>query len=110
MKRAFPSLDPRSQINYIEQTKRIVLRRVKDKNISVFLFGSRAKGNHARHADVDIGFISEDKIDTRLLRKISDDLEESRVPFHVDLVDFSKVHDRFKKAAMKGIVWWQKAN
>lgn len=99
-----------SQINYIEQTKRIVLSRVNDKNISVFLFGSRAKGSGEGHADIDIGFLSKKEIDPRLLRKISDDLEESRVPFHVDLIDFSKVQDKFKKAAMKEVIWWQEAN
>lgn len=98
------------QTDYIEQTKIIVLRRINDKNISVFLFGSRAKGSNKWHADIDIGFLSEKEIDPRLLRKISDDLEESRVPFHVDLVDFSKVQDRFKKAAMKEVVWWKIVN
>ena len=95
-------------MNYVEQTKKIVLRHVNDKNIAVFLFGSRAKGSHAWHADIDIGFLSQNEIEPRFLRRIYDDIEESRVPFHVDLVDFSKVQDRFKKAAMRGIVWWKR--
>ena len=62
-----------------------------------------------RHSDVDIGFLGKEALDQRVIRKISDELEESVVPYHIDLVDFFKVDTRFKKIALKRISLWNKA-
>lgn len=75
----------------------------------VFLFGSRARGNPRRGSDIDIGIegMSDD-----LIRKIRIRMnlfwEESFVPYHLDIVDFNKVRESFRKVAMERITLWKK--
>ncbi len=94
--------------DFIELTKEIVLSLIDKKTISVFLFGSRASRDERFDSDIDIGLWSEEKIDISLIREISDAIEESIVPFHIDIIDFSKVNSQFKKIATKNIIIWNK--
>ena len=88
-----------------EFLKRLLIERL-PKNSRIFLFGSRAIGNHGFSSDFDIGIIAE-KLDRQLLIELSELIEESFVPFKVDLVDFSSVDDEFKKKALEKIIEWK---
>lgn len=94
---------------YIEIAKEKILEIIDKDNISVFVFGSMADNTYTKSSDLDIGFIGENKIDSLIFHKIRTSLEESIVPFHVDLVDFNKVDNNFKKIAMENIIIWNKA-
>lgn len=72
----------------------------------IFLFGSRAAGDNSKNADIDIGIISEN-LDSKLIIKIKEIIEDSFVPFKVDIVDFSKVDETFKRKALRRIVEWK---
>ncbi len=71
----------------------------------IFLFGSRAKNNFSTSSDIDIGIIAS-QIDSKVLINLKDRIEESFVPYHIDLIDFTKVSPEFKKKAMENIVRW----
>jgi uncharacterized protein len=86
--------------------KQLLLEKLPDDS-QVFLFGSRAKGDAGFASDFDIGIVS-DNLDPMILVELADIIEESFVPYKVDLVDFSKVDDSFKKQALKKIVIWKK--
>jgi uncharacterized protein len=86
--------------------KQLLLKKLPDDS-QVFLFGSRAKGDAGFASDFDIGIVS-DNLDPMILVELADIIEESFVPYKVDLVDFSKVDDSFKKQALKKIVIWKK--
>lgn len=73
------------------------------------MFGSRVKKNVKHDSDIDIGFISKNKLEQKLFNKIIEALEESIVPYHVDLIDFAKVDNEFKKIALREIEIWNKA-
>ena len=45
--------------SYLKMAHDIVIRHVQGMNVSVFLFGSRARGDRSRAADIDIGFLSD---------------------------------------------------
>ena len=93
---------------YVEITKEIILSLVDKEKISVFLYGSRA-ANDARHdSDIDIGLWSSVKIDNTLIRQINDAIEESVVPYHIDITDFSKVNSKLKKIAAEKIIIWNR--
>ncbi len=72
----------------------------------IFLFGSRAVGEQSKSADIDIGVMS-GKLDRKMIFKIKEIIDESFVPFKVDIVDFSKVDENFKKKALRKIVLWK---
>jgi len=97
------------QDKYIEIAKNQILSMIDCENTSVFLFGSRAEGTNTSDSDIDIGFISSSKIDNLLLYKIRISLEESIIPYHIDLVDFYNADTEFKKIAMENTIIWNKS-
>ena len=90
---------------YLAIIKDIVLSYIDPAEHFVFLFGSRAKSNNKQSSDVDIGIIGKKPIG-KIYYKIVNKIEESIVPFKVDIVDFSMVEEKFKKIAMKKIEIW----
>lgn len=94
---------------YVELTREIVLSFIDKEDVTLFLFGSRV-GNSFRHSsDIDVGFISNKKIEQKLFSKIREALEESIIPYYIDLVDFETVDKAFKKIALREIEIWNKA-
>ena len=70
----------------------------------VYLFGSRARGDARWNSDFDL-WIDAD-IDPVEIARLSDDLEESFVPFHVDFVTTRQLADRFGAAVRKEARQW----
>jgi uncharacterized protein len=99
---------PEPNNKYIDITKEIVLSLVDKEKISVFLYGSRAANNARHDSDIDIGLWSPEILDSSLIRRINDAIEESVVPYHIDITDFSKVSSDFKKIATEEIILWNK--
>jgi len=93
---------------YINLLKEIILSRIDTEKVMVFLFGSRALANHSSRADVDIGLLTDGKFPHHLFHKIRNAIDESIIPWEVDLVDFTRVTPSFKEAALKDIVIWNK--
>ncbi len=71
-----------------------------------FLFGSRANGSAGFAADIDIGIWPQEPLNDTILSKRQEIIEDSFVPYQVDLVDFSKVSENFKQQALKKIIPW----
>jgi predicted nucleotidyltransferase len=95
-----------TKINYVELTKQIVLQHILANQFKVFLFGSRVCGNAKKFSDIDVGILGNCKFSTLLRFQIEEDIDESLVPFKVDIVDFFNVDEKFKKEALKQIVEW----
>ena len=93
---------------YLNIVKSTILSLVDKNKVSVFLFGSRADNNYRHDSDVDVGFWANEGLDKNLFIKINELLEESIVPYHIDLVDFSRTNESFRKIALKNIVIWNK--
>lgn len=90
---------------YLDIVKYIVLSHINPSEHFVFLFGSRVKGSKKRSSDVDIGIMGKYPLG-KIYYKIVNDIEESIVPYKVDIIDFSLVDEKFKKKAMEKIVVW----
>jgi len=71
---------------FLKELKQAVLNLLKDKQCTVFLFGSRARGNYRCSSDADIAVegLSEEEF-KRFKRSLDELLEESRIPFSVDI-------------------------
>ncbi len=92
--------------NYVDIVKELVLKKVPASEYSVFLFGSRAAGNAHQMSDIDVGFLGETDFPIMLKAEIEEAIDESIVPFKVDLVDFKQVGEAFRAEALKHIVIW----
>ncbi len=96
----------KTPIDYLELTRQIVLKHIDDKKYEVFLFGSRAFGNAKPYSDIDVGVMSDSKLSSITIANIETELEESIVPYKVEIVDFSRVDSNFKHYALTKIVKW----
>ena len=90
----------------LEQLKNTVLQFFEDENVTIFLFGSSARGDHHRYSDIDIGILSNNGYNKKKLILLREKLENMNNPYSVDLVDISKVSDDFRENILKeGKIW-----
>ncbi|MDA8137091.1 MAG: nucleotidyltransferase domain-containing protein [Desulfobacteraceae bacterium] len=55
--------------------------------ICVYIIGSRAKGNFKPGSDIDLVIMNEGATDS-VIQKIKTDIEESTLPYFVDLINY----------------------
>jgi len=91
-------MDPKS----LALLKRIVYSHVSD-DYQVFLFGSRARGDNRPFSDIDLGIRGTSPLPSKTLALLKNDLEESNLPYRVDLVDFNNTSAHFNKIAMQKV-------
>ena len=91
---------------YLNMLKEIILSIVDTKKVMVFLFGSRISGHHSSSADADIGLLADERLSTNLYHKIRNAIDESIIPWEVDIIDFTRADQTFKEATLKDIVIW----
>lgn len=86
--------------------KKIFLDTLPLNEYNIFLFGSRAERNHRRRSDADVGIFGKTKLPPLLKAILEEKLDNSNVPYRVDIIDFNETNDYFKKEALKKIVVW----
>ena len=94
------------ETKYLNLAKAIILKSVPKDKYAVFLFGSRANGKSSRTSDIDVGIYGEKELPIMIKSTIEDELEESTIPYYVDIIDFNDVSEEFKKVALQSIVVW----
>lgn len=101
------NIDKRKEEYFLKELKRIVLDFLKGKQCAVFLFGSRAREDYHRSSDADIAVegLSEEEF-KKFKRSLEEFLEESRIPFPVDVVNLNKISNKFRQTILEeGIRW-----
>jgi uncharacterized protein len=86
-----------------EKIKDIIFRFLDSKEYEVFIFGSRVKGKAKKYSDYDIGIKGKKAVPGYILTMIEEALEESDLPYKVDIVDFSLVSPEFSQIALSKI-------
>jgi predicted nucleotidyltransferase len=92
---------------YIEQIKDMVLDFFKNEKTSVYLFGSRARGDHKVYSDVDIGLIPEAELSRKKISQLLEIFENSAIPYKVEIINLEETTDDFRKQAMRDAVVWK---
>lgn len=95
------TIDPKLQ----NDIKDIVFKYLDSINTKVFVFGSRVSETNRKYSDIDLGFESNKSIPYSLVLDIEDEFENSNIPYSVDVVDFSKVSDKFKNIAKQNVMY-----
>ncbi len=93
--------------NPLNELKEVFLEFLKDEEVKVVLFGSRARGEFVNTSDVDVGLVIGDGVDRRKLILLREYIEEMNIPYKVEIVDFSTVSEEFKKMALKEAIVWK---
>jgi len=91
-------------LEHAEAHLRELLKESLPPNTPVYLFGSRARGDGSWNSDFDL-WVDAD-IDATQLSRLSDLLEESFIPFHVDFVATRQLTDQFGAAVRKEAKRW----
>jgi uncharacterized protein len=90
----------------IQDLKSLIFEILREENVTVILFGSRARGDFNRVSDIDIGILPGKNFDRRKLVFLKDRIEDLNIPYTVDIVDLSRVSEDFKEKALReGVVW-----
>ncbi len=85
-----------------EELLRILSKHLDLSKYRVFFFGSRVQGMSGKGSDVDVG-IEGPPIDPFKWAQIEEDIENLPTLYKVDLVDFNRVSEEFKRNALRQI-------
>lgn len=92
---------------YLEMLKEILADSLRGCACEVYLFGSRANGEHAPGADIDVAVRTEEEISVHL-SKARERFEASNIPYQLDLVDLSRTSKSFVDAVEReGLLLWK---
>lgn len=78
----------------------LVIQPLKNHGCQVYIFGSRAKGRHHQHSDIDLLFKKENNqpLPAGFLSEIKEKIDESRFPFIVDLVNEEELAESYRES------------
>jgi len=93
----------KSSKNPEKEIKNIILQFLDSKSYKLFVFGSRATGKAQKYSDYDVGIWGKKSLSSKTKVLIEETLEESDLPYKVDIVDFSLISSKFKKVALSKI-------
>jgi len=91
---------------YKEDLKAVLLTALRNVDCYLFLFGSRATKNPRKRADFDIGILAKKPIDFGLRYRLEGYVQG--IPMPVDIVDFNRVDDDFRRIALRHVEIWKR--
>ncbi len=83
-----------TELAYLDKA---VITPLKMLGATVYIFGSRARGDHRRFSDVDILVDSLADLSSTI-SSIIEEMEESNFPYKIDLVDDRSVADSYRSS------------
>lgn len=90
----------------LEEVRRIVREVLGEGRATVCLFGSWAKGNVRATSDIDLAIEAHGPLPRGTLAVLRERLEESHVPYRVDVVDLEDADPEFRRRVLEeGIPW-----
>lgn len=90
----------------LEETRRIAVDTLRPYGVKLYLFGSWARGESARHSDIDLAVDSDAPLPSGVLSLLRERFEESQIPYRVEVVNLRNSDSSFrKKVLQEGIVW-----
>ena len=81
----------------------VIRRHVPDPAYRIFLFGSRATGSAGERSDIDIGIEGPAPVSRAALAAVHDELEDAPTLYTIDVVDFARMPERFRRVAERQI-------
>ena len=97
---------PMRRDEILASVKQIVLEYLGDTGAQIYLFGSWALGKEARGSDIDVGVWYEKPLPAGSLSHLRDALEESTLPYSIDLVDLTRTDPFFREKVIKEAEVW----
>ncbi|MEO3432109.1 nucleotidyltransferase domain-containing protein [Inquilinus sp. CAU 1745] len=90
----------------LDRVRRIVDEVLEDRGARVYLFGSCARGDWRHGSDIDLAVDPVEALPAGIFARINQALEESTVPYFVDVVDMAGISPAFAdRIRTEGILW-----
>jgi len=89
---------------YLDRVKSIINSILQDEDLKIYVFGSRARGSAKQYSDLDIALESDSKIDSNKMSKITTELEDTTIPYKVDVIDLKAITGNFKKCIENDLI------
>lgn len=91
---------------YVDLVRGIVRSHLRGRDADVYLFGSWARGDARRTSDIDVAVLPKDDLPWIVLTRLREALEESSIPYPVEVVDLREVAPQFRARVLEeGIRW-----
>ena len=90
------------------ELRRMIFAALSDHTAEVWLFGSCARGEVMQHSDIDIAILPHDELPAALLSQLGADIEESPIPYDVDLVDLRRAAPSLVAEVRREGVRWRR--
>lgn len=87
-----------NEYDYLQEELVIPL---KETGANVWIFGSRARGDHKKFSDIDILVESHDKNISSLLSNIREKFEEGNFPYKIDLLLIEDLAQSYKDSVLE---------
>ena len=87
----------------LEFIRRTIRKYLPESDYKIFIYGSRASGEAGKWSDIDVGIEGKKKVPFDILATISEEIRESDIPYMVDVVDFNRVSEKFRRIARRNI-------
>lgn len=90
----------------LDMVRQVIMAEIGDYPVKVYLFGSWARGEERISSDIDIALDGSDGIPLEILTRLREAMEESTIPYRVDVVDLAEAAKVLvTKVRKEGIVW-----
>ncbi|HLU23869.1 MAG TPA: nucleotidyltransferase domain-containing protein [Bacillaceae bacterium] len=90
----------------LQQLNHILTEALVDYNVRIYLFGSWARNEEKQSSDIDIAIESLEEIPVESWIKLIDKVEESTIPYNVDVVNLKEASSSLIQNVHKeGILW-----
>lgn len=83
----------------LETIKRIL--KILETDYEVWAYGSRVKGDAGKYSDLDLVVKGDGAVKQDVLFRLKNEFEISDLPFRVDILDWNRISDEFRKQILE---------
>jgi predicted nucleotidyltransferase len=91
------------QEKHLLQLETLLFRPLKDAGFKIWIFGSRARGDHRPFSDIDLLYQLPETTTNfaSLISRLKENLEEGPLPYKIDLVDINDLAESYKEKILR---------
>ena len=94
------------RVRALARVREITCQVLRERDARIYLFGSSVTGRPRRWSDIDIAIDPVSPLPAALLAELRERLEESDVPYDVDIVDLGKASPEIRaRVEREGLRW-----